>query len=262
MMTKPDPSVRLAQQLIDAQHDPRDFASYTLEQTLDRAIGATMARSIPDLLRLAELLYERHQGEDCGFDFGHADRFAFGLRNEDEIKAFALCTQNIDYAVILKQKYGRWELHLREWFPDVREDIAAGRSLPMNIEAGVKGQLSLTQAIKAAPELARYSDTGLGPGYASRASLQSLADNNFDFSTSGPCNALRYGDLRDAGFLASVKMDYEGAYHAEKCLSVALHRLRYVWYDLLSAIDTLVPGPSHDEVSAADQATAKQRIKP
>lgn len=111
----------------------RSLESYLLETTIDVRTGTKLSALIPDCLAMhARLMEQGHTSREKAFDFGYADRYAFAVIDrtdalpfgfkihEDQpdhyevhTKGVVLLTQNIDYLVILHQRFEHWSLHLR-----------------------------------------------------------------------------------------------------------------------------------------------------
>lgn len=232
----------MAEMLFHQQHDPRDFLSYNLGATLDQVVGRVMMDALPDLLLLAEALRARGATSSSEHDFGYADKYASLVLDREDRKAMAFRTQNVNYLVFMRRSFGRWSVHLRQWFEELTEDrLREILKRQRNCEKG--NPWTPAEALALANALADYSDDIPGTSYPRRLSLKSFSGNNWDCGNAQACSGLRYLDLRDTGYLGSAQIDWKGDALCERITSVNLGTLHYVWYDLLSAIDTLVRNP-------------------
>jgi hypothetical protein len=234
-------------------HDRRDFESCTFESAIGGCVGRAIAQETDNLLWLADILHIKGYTEENQYDFCYADRYAFSLLSTEKRKVFALRTQNINYLVLLAKRYDGWEIHLRQWW-DVIPD-ASEQYLPYTLEKYIKGEtMTLHEAIKLGKNLDDYANDIPGVSYPDRLRLQAFKDTNFSVGKDDSCAGLRYGDARDRGYIATVKLDAFGAPEADKMTWHPLNRMHYVWYDLLSAVDTLREEVADAEVEAAAAA--------
>lgn len=237
-------------------HDRRDFSSCTFEATIGGCVGRAITQETDSLIWLADTLHAKGYTEDNQYDFGYVDRYAFSLLNTDKKKVFALRTQNVNYLVLLKQRYDGWEIHMRQWW-DVIPDASA-KYLPYTLEKYIKGaSLTLNEAIKLIKNLDDYSDDIPGVSYPDRLRLQAFKDTDFMVGKDKSCAGLRYGDARDTGYIATVKQSVFGAPEADKMTWNSLTRMHYVWYDLLSAVDTFREEAAEEAEEAEAQAAEK-----
>lgn len=229
--------------LFHQQHDPRDFLSHNFGATLDHVVGRVIMDALPDLLRLADVLKARGAVAGSEHDFGYADKYGSLVLDEPDRKAMAFRTQNVNYLVFLKQKYGRWTVHLRQWFEELTEERLQALTKDQSGSTGYP--FSLAEAAALANALAAYSDDFPGNSYPHRLSLKSFGD--WSSGNGRGCSGLRYLDLRDTGYLGSAEIDWKGDAVCERVSAVNLGTLHYVWYDLLSVLDTLVRSPENVE---------------
>lgn len=234
-------------------HDKRDFESGTFEATISGCVGRAIMQEAESLVWLADTLRAKGYTEENQYDFGYVDRYAFSLLNTDKKKVFALRTQNVNYLVLLNRRYDGWEVHMRQWW-DVIPD-GAEQYLPYALEKYIKGAtLSLQDAIKLTKNLEGYANDIPGASYPDRLRLQAFKDTYFAVGEDRACAGLRYGDARDRGYLVTAKQSVFGTPEADKMTWNALTRMHYVWYDLLSAIDTF----HHEAEDEVAEAAAKE----
>jgi len=232
-------------------HDRRDFESCTFEATIGACVGRAIMQETDSLVWLADTLHEKGYTEANQYDFCYADRYAFSMVNTEKKKVFALRTQNVNYLVLLARRYNGWEVHMRQWW-DVIPD-ASEKYLPYGLEKYIKGEtMSLNDAIGLVKRLDDYADDIPGVSYPDRLRLQVFKDTDFAVGTDKSCAGLRYGDARDRGYIATVKQSVWGTPEADKMTWHSLTRMHYVWYDLLSAVDTF----REEAEEASDAATA------
>jgi hypothetical protein len=232
-------------------HDRRDFESCVFEATISGCVGRAIMQEVDSLAWLADTLHAKGYTEENHYDFCYADRYAFSLLNADKKKVFALRTQNINYLVLLTRRYDGWEVHMRQWW-DVLPD-STNQYLPYTLEKYIKGEtMTLHDAIRLSKNLDDYANDIPGVSYPDRLRLQAFKDTNFAVGKNESCAGFRYGDARDRGYIATVKQSVWGAPEADKMTWHALNRMHYVWYDLLSAVDTF------REESAAEAETAEE----
>lgn len=232
----------LAQLLTRFGHDSRDFSSFTFEAMLKYHVGAAIGRETQGLLALADKLHAKKCSQENEYDFNHADRYAFSLKNTEKCKVFAMRTQNVNYLVLLTKGWRGWDIHLRQWW-DV---LSADGYVSYVFEPFIKGELmSLEQAQKLVKPLSDYADDLPGVSFPDRLRLQAFLDTDFAIEKDSSCRGLRYGDARDIGYLASVKVSPFELHVADGMTWYSLSQLHYVWYDLLSAMD--IVGNDEDE---------------
>lgn len=218
-------------------HSPREFLSFTMENVIGGCVGRAIGDETPRLLELAERIHAGGYTEENQYDFGYADRYAFSLKNTEKQKVFALRSQNVNYLVILVKGWQGWDVHLRQWW-----DVLAEKSyVPYDLEPLMKGTKLLTfeEAQRISGRFEEYADDIPGMSYPKRLSLKAFKDTDFRVHDDKSCAGLRYADARDTGYVISVKPSVFGFYEADKVTWKSLSHVQYVWYDLLSAIDTL-----------------------
>lgn len=240
----------LAELLERFSHDRRDFQSCTFEATLGVCVGRVITHETNNLVWLADTLHAQGYTEENQYDFGYADRYAFSLENTEKRKVFALRTQNVNYLVLMVSRYRGWELHMREWW-DVLP-AAAERYLPYGLEKYIKGEtLTLDEAMRLSRRFGEYADDLPGVDFPERLRLQAFKATGFVVGKDSACAGLRYGDARDRGYIVTIKGSPFDIPEADKMTWHSLSRLHYVWYDLLSAIDTF-----REELADSDDAAS------
>lgn len=217
-------------------HSPRDFSSMTLENVIGGCVGRAIGDETPRLLELAERIHAGGYTEENKYDFGYADRYAFSLKNTEKQKVFALRTQNVNYLVILVKNWRGWDVHIRQWW-----DVLSEKSyVPYDLKPLMSGKLlTFEEAQRISGRFEDYADDIPGMSYPKRLSLKAFQDTDFRVHKDNSCAGLRYADARDTGYIITVKRSVFNIYEADKVTWKSLSLVQYVWYDLLSAIDTL-----------------------
>lgn len=220
----------LAKLLHKQQHNPREFASFDFEEMLSQVIGKVMIQEIPNLLSLADRMEAQGYTGDNWYYFGYADKCAILLLNEENRKALAFKTQNVNYLVFLRNKYYGWELHLRQFYDEL--DAEELQDLLGDYEPTLAGVMFIAERCTT-----YFSDDVPGRSYPQRLSLTSFINSGFTADEAGACSGLRYLDIRDTGYLASVSLKWFNEPGCDKVSSSNLGTLKYVWYDLICSTD-------------------------
>lgn len=224
----------LAHLLAAFDHDPRELGHYTLERAFDLYAGKKVMGLLDDLLWLNATLIQHGYTTTRQFDFGYADRYAYTLHDAPDLKAFACQTQNINYLVVLAQRHGDWTIHLRRWWEPVASP--AGEHYKERFQA-IKRKTFQDVVVHASEAAERFSDHLPGVQYVRRPDLAMYDTSGYVVGMPHSCPGLRYGDMRDAGYLLSVKQTPFGIPKGDEVL-ITYRRLKYVLYDMISAIDT------------------------
>lgn len=218
-------------------HDKRDFDSFALGETLNRLVGRAIGEELPSLQWLADTLHYKCFTQEAPYDFGYADRYAFSVLHGESLKAFALRTQNINYLVVLEKRYGRWFIHLRQWWDPLP---TADDYVPYPLEKYAQGAtMDYATAHRVAGAFQGYADDVADVAFPKRLSLGSFTATGCVPRKETSCSGLRYADARDTGYLATVERNAFGFFDADNVKWNSLSQLHYVWFDLLSAIDTM-----------------------
>lgn len=250
------------------KRNPIDAQSHDFESMQDAFYGVRTADMLaPSVEFHADLTAAGHISEETKFEFGNdayvwavADRTApetdLGLNwkaiyGEDyerppldpearKAKAFVLETQSSSFLFVMNYDYGRWsELHVRQFWPDINEELA-GEGYLLNLDS-VKGRTDLTivDLVKYSTRACGYSDMLPGVDFPERPSLAGILKDSLFGGEDDAGIALRYGDFRDRGYIFSVKVEREGRPKLEKVVYTDIGRIRYVAANLSSAIYVL-----------------------
>lgn len=212
--------------------DPMDLRSHFFESMVDAFMGLRLGPLVEPYVKLYDdLVAHDHLDSKTKFEFGNdayvwaiPERFAakkglglnlthlFGEDYEPEApdpkarrtKAIVLQTQSCNFLVVMNYAYGRWQrMDVREFWPDVREELADdGYLLNLN---GIKDRKDLTvlDVVKYSTLAAAYSDDfSEGDGYRriERPSLATLLNGTLMPGDEDSGVALRYASAV-SGFL-------------------------------------------------------------
>jgi len=163
-----------------------------VERALAAYLGLEVSRKLPQLLRLHEALVEGGLGHKCAYEFGRDVRL-YALKNnvftvgsssvEMVVKAFVIEEPAGGYVLVFNQHQQNqvWSFHIRRFWPARQKTVGRG---PL-------------------PRAADYADD------IKRPSLGSFENGLLIAGIHGSGPGLRYGDLRDGGFIISVLLDHE-----------------------------------------------------
>ncbi len=154
------------------------------------------------------------------------------------VKVFVLETQSRNFVVVLNQCYGRWSVHIRQFWDDLAEARKSKYYFPL-ADYKDRRDLTLDDVVKLAREASdKYSDDLPGVSYPHRPMLATFLKGSLMAGEEEAGIGLRYGDHRDRGYIVSFKCDARRP-EVDNALTCVFHDVSYVAYNLASAIDCL-----------------------
>lgn len=206
----------------------RDLDSFALGQVVDYWVGRRVQATVEDCLALHAQLVRRGHDQAHKYDFGYADRYAFWAADRvGQIDA--------DLQAVLERACGESQ-------GPADPDVYRLESKAFVLMAQSYSYFVLLQK--------RFGNWSIhvrriygqpGTGTRARPNLEMFTAGSLEVGEASAGEGLRYGDLRDAGYLVSVK-DSFGQPCADAAIKCDFGLLSVVMYDLNSAIDTLVKG--------------------
>jgi hypothetical protein len=198
----------LAAVLASLQHDERDFSSYGFDVMLSHYIGTAMVNAVPDLLRLSArlALHRRHDGGGSGeYEYQTGRRLAGSL------------------------------VHARRLGDDGGESRLS--AFYVRVPSAAYAVFVRYSESYIGLHVRSIDRSGTGACPAMRDLVSAARHPSFEhFKMTVP--GFRYLDARDSGYLASVEAIPHLTARFEFPLRSPFARLRFVWQDLLQAVDT------------------------
>lgn len=200
-------------------------------QTIEWANEIFVGRKMSKLTKKLEILYkyckDKGYSEDNTWQWGSGDRTVCYVENDSkDILLFE--NQNIQFVVV----FDGHKVHVREVYKSIydAEYFYGHKGNYFNDVEGFKQGLKQDNGIEIAianltGQYSRYSNSVEGNEYPDRIDLNNMKKHNFDKD----CNAFRYGDNRDPGYLVSA---YKETFLSEKCEINDINKLDYVFNDM------------------------------
>lgn len=206
-----------------------ELRNITFESTFGAVIGQRMHAALPKLLEMhAKLVSDGVISDETKYDLGR-DSYIYSVADKEvpakpsgidfkaifgqdyvetpkkvKIKAMVLETQSTQYIVVMNYQLGRWEVHIREYFKDLRDAMAEAYLLNLdNIKAA--DNLTIFDVVRLARVAAVYADDFQGNPYPSRLSLASYLNGSLIGNDEDAGLGLRYADGRDEGYVVSYE---------------------------------------------------------
>lgn len=185
-------------------------------------------------------------GTDDGIDIDEILGIPQGMRAEPVVrnrhaKAIVLKTQSRSFLVVINEnEFGRHSLHMREFWPDIRETLANDGYLGFELKSA-KGRNDLTvlDIVKLSSVAGEYGDDLPDVSYPRRPHLSTFLAGNLMGGDKEAGIGLRYGDSRDKGYLLSVKDAGDDMPEVSHSLRAFLGDIDYVANNFASVIDCL-----------------------
>lgn len=257
-------SYPLALMLLADKKDPADLRSHEFESLVDAYYGLAAEPWVAAYLQLhADLVARGFDAQDRSYEFGTdayvwaaADRTLpekdlgldykalFGPDYEHEpgsrrARAIVLETQSRNFLVVLNENFGRWSLHLREFWADIRLEQAKGRYLGTLDAYKERKDLSLQDVIALSSMAESFGDHLPGVHYPRRPHLSTFLEGSLMAGEDEAGIGLRYGDSRDRGYILSLCVGSDDRPEVKHALQAVYGDIAYVAYNLASAIDCL-----------------------
>lgn len=185
-------------------YNPNDLSQNCIDWGMGIAVGTQLYGQIPRILQLHEWLVAKGFSSENVWDVGYADRYACFVANEPSFKTIFVQRQSWSYMIVLHDEYARF-----------KGDLPANWQLHLRATASPSGAKLLREP----------------------AHVQFLKTAGETFTN----NHFRYRDMRDRGYLASVKNDKWGEvprYVTERPM-IDWEYLTSAVYDLASLIDSM-----------------------
>lgn len=119
-------------------------------------------------------------------------------------KALVLETQSRSFLILLNQQFRRWTLHIREFWPDIRERLSSGGYLGDLTGAKDRSDLTLLDVITLSGAASQYGDDLPGVPYPVRPHLSTFLSGSLMPGERDAGMGLRFGDNRDKGYILSL----------------------------------------------------------
>lgn len=248
-----------------------DVRSIELESMVDAYLGLLLAERVPGYRKLHADLHARgFTSPEDAFEFGN-DAYVWAVeprevkpsesesslmskllgrqpsRSPTQVLAIGLMTQSYQFLVVLNERFGRWKVHARQYWLDLREEQQSGYLLNLE-DIQDRKDLTVEDVVARQDAADRYSDALPGASYFSRPSLATLLEGNLVADDEGAGPSLRHGDSRDLGYVFSLSLATGGNPRAQDVMvSGTYSRTSYVMFNLGCAIDML---PSEDDTQA------------
>lgn len=255
----------LAALVLSSRRDRFSTRAHQLEQTLSNACGQLLVGLVQPYLTLhAYLVSQGHLDQASAMDLGRdaylwsvADREfedpqakgdeaflrSLGLQCKTppvKVKAFVLQTQSQGFIVVLNQRSKKWSMHIRRVWEDAGAALASTDHLGALEAYRDRKDLTLADVIALVKHAQAFSDDTPGAPYPARLSLKSYLDGNMLARTEGAGRGLRYGDLRDVGYVASLDGSWDFPL-ADGGYSLDFEALGYLTAILAAELDELPP---------------------
>lgn len=189
-------------------HEKNSLSENDLSWSMDFAVANHLGPQMQRILSLHRWLVEKGHDDANPWDLGHVDRYASWIADEPGFKAFAVQRQSLTYFVTLKPRT-RFEVE--------GESVRVVDDLEMHIRIATVSESSRATW---RPELTDF-------------------DWLKDQSTAEKTSYLRYGDIRDRGYVVSLKPSVIGeGWRADRVL-IDYTMLTHLVYDLASLIDSM-----------------------
>jgi hypothetical protein len=199
-------------------------------------VGRKLNKLIPNLEILYNYCIEKEYTQDNTWEWGSGDRTVCYIPNEKQILLFE--NQNIQFVVV----FDGYKIHVREVFKSLINDNdqyfygydGTGFSSVDELRQGLKQDNGLEIAIcNLTGKYARFSNSVQGNQYPDRIDLDNMKNNNFGKE----CEAFRYGDNRDDGYIFSTYKN--NSILGEKCEINDMNKASYVFNDMTGATNEI-----------------------
>lgn len=122
------------------------------------------------------------------------------------VKAMAYKNQNSKYIIILNQLYGRWSVHIRQYWDTLPLMTDKHAYLGTHLNAfRNSGSLTIPEAVALQTELANFANDVNPVCQVTQPSLESYLRGNLKAKTKASSIGLLYADGRDPGYILSTK---------------------------------------------------------
>jgi hypothetical protein len=199
-------------------------------------VGRKLNKLIPNLEILYNYCIEKEYTQDNTWEWGSGDRTVCYIPNDKQILLFE--NQNIQFVVV----FDGYKIHVREVFKSLINDNdqyfygydGTGFSSVDELRQGLKQDNGLEIAIcNLTGKYARFSNSVQGNQYPDRIDLDNMKLNNFGKE----CEAFRYGDNRDDGYIFSTYKN--NSILGEKCEINDINKASYVFNDMTGATNEI-----------------------
>jgi hypothetical protein len=199
-------------------------------------VGRKLNKLIPNLEILYNYCIEKEYTQDNTWEWGSGDRTVCYIPNDKQILLFE--NQNIQFVVV----FDGYKIHVREVFKSLINDNdqyfygydGTGFSSVDELRQGLKQDNGLEIAIcNLTGKYARFSNSVQGNQYPDRIDLDNMKNNNFGKE----CEAFRYGDNRDDGYIFSTYKN--NSILGEKCEINDINKASYVFNDMTGATNEI-----------------------
>jgi hypothetical protein len=199
-------------------------------------VGRKLNKLIPNLEILYNYCIEKEYTQDNTWEWGSGDRTVCYIPNDKQILLFE--NQNIQFVVV----FDGYKIHVREVFKSLINDNdqyfygydGTGFSSVDELRQGLKQDNGLEIAIcNLTGKYTRYSNSVEGNQYPDRIDLDNMKNNNFGKE----CEAFRYGDNRDDGYIFSTYKN--NSILGEKCEINDMNKASYVFNDMTGATNEI-----------------------
>jgi hypothetical protein len=200
-------------------------------------VGRKLNKLIPNLEILYNYCIEKEYTQDNTWEWGSGDRTVCYIPNETK-QILLFENQNIQFVVV----FDGYKIHVREVFKSLINDNdqyffgydGTGFSSVDELRQGLKQDNGLEIAIcNLTGKYARFSNSVQGNQYPDRIDLDNMKLNNFGKE----CEAFRYGDNRDDGYIFSTYKN--NSILGEKCEINDINKASYVFNDMTGATNEI-----------------------
>lgn len=207
-----------------------DLLSVEFNNLCDAYTGLRAERWVEPYLELhANLMQSGNTGEEIKFKYGSgssvwvaADRKAKKtIRNTvnpaaftrdfldapstSPAKAIVLELPSRSFLIVLNQHFGKWSLHIREFWPDIRDALKSGDMHYALLEAQSQQHLSVVDVVRLSNAACQYGNDLPGVDAPTRPHLSTFLDGSLIAGEPEAGNGLLLGDSRDRGYILSFK---------------------------------------------------------
>jgi hypothetical protein len=245
-----------------ANKDKMDVRSHDFECLCDAYVGLAVEQWVQPYLSLhAALTQQGATSQATGHNFAidtyvwaAADRTLpeepLGIDGLDDLdddplserraKAMVLQTQSCNFLVLLNERFGRWTLHFRKFWPDVRDALAQGNvggSLSTVVD---RKDLTVLDVVKLSSAAAEFGDDLPGVHYPRRPHLATLLNGSLLVGDQDAGIGLRYGDMRDMGYVMSMHANGDLVEAKDMMYGPGGYAdVAFIGYNMAAAIDCL-----------------------
>lgn len=163
-------------------------------------------------------------------------------------KAFVLETQNRNILLVLNERFGKWTIHIREFWPLLVDSMGKDVYQDELLSLQSRKDLTILDVLRLSSQAEKYSDCIPGVDFPKRPNLGTFLDGSLLAGDSRAGIGLRYGDSRDRGCILSL--DWSSSFpEVNHSLHVDFGAIDYIGAHLFQGFEEM--NAQNDESSEA-----------